>query len=92
MSKQISLSFICFFVRILTSNDVLIEVSKINWGIGNSFKAILFLWSILEIRNLKFLSNQFYDHFILGIRNSNFDWGIRNSNELIILELNTLLN
>ena len=42
MSKQISLSFICFFVRILTSNDVLIEVSKINWGIGNSFKAILF--------------------------------------------------
>ena len=48
------------------------EVPKIDPGIENSFKAILLLGSFLEIGNWKFLSNQFYDHFILGIRNSNF--------------------
>ena len=29
MFEQISLSFICFFVGILTSNDILIEVPKL---------------------------------------------------------------
>ena len=30
MSKQISVSFICFLVGILDRNDILIEVPKIN--------------------------------------------------------------
>ena len=42
MSIQIFISFICISIEILTSNDVLIEVSKINWGIEKSFEEILF--------------------------------------------------
>ena len=66
------LYFIWFFVGILTSNDILMEVPKFDCGIENSFEAILFLRSFLEIGNWKFISNQFFVHFILGIRNSNF--------------------
>ena len=84
MSKQFSISFICFFVGIL----MLFWLRFLNLikGKKTSLKQFYFYEHVLGVGNWKISSNQFYSHFIFEIRNSIFYQEIRNPKELVMLE------